>query len=233
MRAKTEDQKKARSMRKRGYSVKEIAKTLNVSVSSASTWVRETKITREGKRRLEERRDLSKFETGHLRNAEWVKGCAAKRLRWREEGKVAAIKGDPLHVMACSLYWGEGSKSKTDACICNSDVHVLKIFLDFLRIYFEIGEEGVSFKIFSYTDVKSEKEIIEYWVKSLGLDKSKMRKSCFNPGKYESKGKSVKTFAKSAYGTCYLRINCSTRVVQHIYGALEFYVKSPVFSRLY
>lgn len=234
MKAKSEEKKKARSMRRRGYSVKEIAEILAVAKSSVSVWVRGQEISTEGRSRLAERNKIGRSKVGDPpRNEKWIQECARKRQEWREEGKRVAALGHPLHVMACSLYWGEGAKSKWTTSICNSDVHILKSFLKFLRVYFEIDERDLTFRVFSYTDIKKEDQIIEYWTDELGLDRSMMKKSYFNPGKYKSKGNSPKLFAKSAYGTCYITIRKSTHVIQHIYGALEFYSGADVFKRLY
>lgn len=234
MKKKTEEKEKAKVMRRRGYSVNEISKVLKVSKSSVSVWVKEEKLTLEGFSRLSKRSVLGRVKFGDPpRNASWIEKCKEKRIKWREEGKVAASLADPLHVMACSLYWGEGVKSRTDASICNSDVNLLKIFMEFLDRYFGIGPKDVSFRIFSYTDIKSKEEIVDYWTSSLGLLKSEMKKSNFSPQKYKSKGNSASLFAKSAYGTCYISIKKSTRVIQHIYGALEFYSGVQVFKRLY
>ncbi|MBU1034131.1 helix-turn-helix domain-containing protein [Patescibacteria group bacterium] len=48
----TEVKSKAIELREAGYSIKEIAKILNVAVSTSSVWLREVTISREGKHRM-------------------------------------------------------------------------------------------------------------------------------------------------------------------------------------
>lgn len=83
-----------------------------------------------------------------------------------------------------------------------------------------------------YTDIHSLEETQEYWIRELGMSRKCMRKSLVNY--YNQNRQSLysqkKRKGKCEYGTCYLSVLKSVRIIQHIYGAIEWYSKNMTTS---
>lgn len=148
---------------------------------------------------------------------------ASLREQYRNDGIFTAKKEECLHALGCSLYWAEGAKGPNCIMISNSAIYVLKTFIRFAKKYFDVSNQDFSYMIHSYTDLKTSEEIEQYWKTGLNLEGATRRKHNFLMGKYESKNNSDSLKGKSSYGTCYLYIKKSTRIIQHIYGAIEYY----------
>lgn len=204
-------------LRSSGKSIKEIAKILSVSVGSVSKWVRDVKLTTEQKESLQSRNPIFNSQ---MNGAKSKKIHASKlRLHYQNEGKILARKKNQLHTLGCMLYWAEGDKSRNRCYFTNSDVNMMKLFIKFIREIFLVPDEKISISIKCYTNNGiSIQEIEKYWLDILNLPNSSVRKHSINvvPSSSQKKRKTL------PYGTCTLRIN-STRIVQHIYGAIQEY----------
>lgn len=129
--------------------------------------------------------------------------------------------GDPLHAAGCMLYWAEGEKSRNQVRIANSDPHLLRFFVRFLKGCFNVETNDLVARVNCYTSPGQSVEAIEaYWSKALELPPSAFTKATVNHLPTSSSGKKR---GKLPYGTCTLSAKRSTWMLQHIYGALEEY----------
>ncbi len=119
------------------------------------------------------------------------------------------------------LYWAEGAKDRNSLVFANSDAAMVAFFLRFLRECFGVETTDFTFKVNVYLgDGRSIDEIEAYWVDLLGLTPECARKHTVNHFPTSSSGRKVD---KLPYGVCMLRVKRSTRIVQHIYGAIQEY----------
>ena len=219
---KLAERKKARELRREGMSIKRIAKSLGVSPSSVSYWTRGIKLSPE-----QLRRNLG----GPLgpQNPEVVaRRAAACRARWQErrlayqrEGRLRARERDPVHMAGCLLYWAEGSKNRNTACFANSDVHMVRFFTTFLRESLGVESHEMTIRLNVYTtNGLSVREVEEYWLRALNLPRTVLRGHTLNHTPTSSSGQKKD---RLPYGVCSVRVLESTRIVQHIYGAIQEY----------
>jgi hypothetical protein len=119
------------------------------------------------------------------------------------------------------LFWAEGSRSRNAVEFVNSDPAMVAFFLRFLRTCFDVSESKISVRCNLFADHQDrQREIEDFWLESLGLPRTSLRRSRVNQfSKYSKK----KRLNKLPYGTCRLMV-CDTRLVQHIYGAIQGYV---------
>jgi transposase len=215
---KTAAQEAARQLRHEGMSVRKIAITLGVSPSSASLWVRDIVLSDAQRATLKE--GQHNFRPGPH------KGSQANMLKHREirrgyqeEGRAKARERDPLHIAGCMLFWAEGKKNKNILSLINSDPDMLVFFERFLRESLGARKEDMALHIHCYTNNGvSLEEIEQYWLDFLSLPRSCLRKSTVNvqPSSSKQKGR------KLIYGVCDLSVY-QTRLVQHVYGAIQEY----------
>lgn len=123
-------------------------------------------------------------------------------------------------MIGCMLYWGEGSKSRHLAQISNSDVHLLRLFVRFLRAYFAVPDERIRVACHLFADhAARQREIEQYWLDALDLSSASLTKSQVNA---YSRSSGRKRWNLLPHGTCRVTV-CSVDIVQHIYGAIQEY----------
>ncbi|MGZ5315009.1 MAG: hypothetical protein ACXWGV_12950 [Solirubrobacterales bacterium] len=204
----------ARSLRaEHGTPVKEIARLLSVSVASVSVWVRDIEITRD-------QRERNLTRAGQQRGEAWSERFRERRRQWQREGRERARLRDPMHIAGCMLYWAEGSKSRTSLKLTNSDPHMLGFFKRFLTESLGVSPDRLSISLNVYTDNGLTLTAIEnHWLDRLELPRSALRGHTLNNMPTSSSGRK----RTLPYGVCSLRATKSTRLVQHIYGAVQEY----------
>lgn len=216
---KSEKRQQARKLRSEGYSMKQIAKELCVSSSSVSTWVKDIELTSEQIAKLQSQNAI--FDRQH--KGAKIKSEMARnvRLQYQHEGKLKAKEGNLLHQAGCMLYWAEGAKARNTCGLVNTDANLLKLFIKFLRECFSLTDEQFVITINCYTNNGLTKEEIEnYWLTTLNLDRSSLRK-----GQENNKPRSATNTMrhnKWPYGMCCIKVH-NFKIVQHIYGAIQEY----------
>jgi hypothetical protein len=119
------------------------------------------------------------------------------------------------------LYWAEGAKSRNSLVLANSDVNMIKFFLSFLKEGLGVRDDEISIRLNVYLgNGRSIREIEDYWIQRLVLPRSCLRKHSINHFPTSSSGKKRDCLP---FGVCTIRALRSTRLVQHIYGAIQEY----------
>jgi transcriptional regulator with XRE-family HTH domain len=134
---KTAERQRARELRAFGWSIKEIERSLGVSRSSVSLWVRDVSLTAEQRSRL-----ISRIRLGPMISGE-RSAAAAREVRhtYQEEGRRFVHERGSSYLAGCMLYWAEGSKARNTLSITNSDPELLETFVRFVRTEFGVPDE--------------------------------------------------------------------------------------------
>jgi hypothetical protein len=118
------------------------------------------------------------------------------------------------------LYWGEGKKGRNVASIANSDPNIIKIFARFLKKFFDVPNDKITWRCNCFLDCGlSLDEVEQYWLEQGGLSKNGLLKSTVD---HRSRTSTGKQRHKSRYGVCSLQVN-DVRIVQAIYGGIQEY----------
>jgi transcriptional regulator with XRE-family HTH domain len=214
---KTKERLLARELRARdGLSIKAIAGRLGVAQATVSLWVRDIKLTPEQEAAMM----AVAYRHQSAARERIVANRRRERLAYQEHGRDLARKGDVVHAAGCMLYWAEGDKARNQARMSNSDPHLLRFFVDFLRRYFDISSDDIRVNCHLFADhVEHQRDIEQFWLDQLGLTPRSLRKSFVNVYSLSSKRKRVNMLP---YGT--FRVGVSrTSVVQSIYGSIQEY----------
>lgn len=205
---------RARQLRLGGMPVKRIAEQLSVSVSSVSIWTRDIELT-------PEQRAANLARAGANRGAAWSERYRRQRREFQEEGRRRARLSEPLHVAGCMLYWAEGSKHRNVVAFANSDPAMNLLFCRFMRECFGVTPNRFAMSLNVYTNNgRTIDEIEAWWLELLSLPPTSTRKHQTNHMPTSSSGRRAN---KLPNGVCTLRILKSTRILQHIYGAIQEY----------
>jgi DNA-binding transcriptional regulator YdaS (Cro superfamily) len=203
-------------MRAEGCSVKEIARTLSVSRSSASTWVRDVPLGPEQRAALIYRSRLGPVVAGELKAAR----AREVRRRYQDEGRRLVRERDGSYAAGCMLYWAEGGKQRNSVQVVNADPELIAFFASFLRVHFEVPSQQMTLSCNLFADhLERQREIEDHWLTRLQLPRTCLRKTTVNVySKYSKK----KRTNKLPFGTASLRVH-STKLVQTIYGSIQEY----------
>ena len=211
---KTKEQEEARRLRAEGRSVKEITRSLGVARSSVSRWVEGVPLTDAQRRTLADRSGKGRLKGSAANKANGHR----RRAAYQEEGRARAREREDSYASGCMLYWAEGEKCRHSVAMSNSDPELLAYFAKFLREHFNVGDERFRVHCNLFADhVARQQEVEQFWLTTLDLPSTSLRKSVVNTySKYSAK----KRINKLPYGTCKLVVN-DTRIVQTIYGSIQ------------
>lgn len=107
--------------------------------------------------------------------------------------KLLNKKQNFLRGLGLGLYWGEGTKAnKFSIRISNSDILLIKVFLQFLKEIYQIEEKKLKFEIHLFSDINP-REAMRYWTKELNISPQQFFKTQIinlnRKGTYKKKSK--------------------------------------------
>lgn len=156
--------KQAISLRKAGYSLKQISTMLLIAKSTASVWVRDIEMKMPAKHRLD-RRSAEARQRGAIERK--------RRLTVKYNVIEQIVKDDLVslklnktikRLLCAFLYWGEGAKTRKDLRFINSDPKAIAIFLELFRESFEINELKFRARLHLHEYHNERKQLI-FWSK--------------------------------------------------------------------
>lgn len=213
--AKPEKRKRARELRRQGWKIIDIAKELDVRRETASRWCLDIELSPEQVAALGE--EDPQWLTRHEAAQKTKKEALAQRLAYQEAGRERARQGSDLHLLGCMLYWGEGAKARNHLQFINTDSHMLKLFMRFLRDEFQIRDKEIYLTIMHHTSDEDEINRIEaYWLDWLSLSSECGINMQLKKGTESRK-------MRYQNGICSIAIS-NTEILQHIFGAIQEYI---------
>lgn len=227
MKGRYEDQLRARKLRSQGYTIKEICTAVKAAKGSVSVWVKDVQVLPEHLARLEQtQKKYKNHKAASVGRNVWSAQCAKIRETFREQGRVQASLNSADHAMGCALYWAEGSKDRNQFCFANSDAGMMRRMVAFLQKYFNVTGDDLKVRVSFYENgILDTQKVEEHWGKVIGLENIEWQKHLINPynkNKVDPANR-VNHVNKLPFGVCHLKVAKSTRIVHHIYGAIEVY----------
>lgn len=173
--------KEAVKLRKSGYSIKEIAKKLDIAISSSSIWLRNVQISPTGQDRMTKHKEQNRYKMQQL----WIE----KRLRQYELNIVKAekiltylnLKENNISKLICAiLFWAEGNKDFSHIRFTNSDPTMISTFLKYFRQAYVLDEKKFRACIHLH-EYHNSKEIHKFWSNITQIPLNKFRKAYLKP----------------------------------------------------
>src|SRR4030042_3709542 len=196
---------KARRLRKKGESVKQIAKKLKVAKSTASLWVRDIILTPEQLEVIRKRAIIGS-ERGRLIGALLQKQARLERIRKEEEAgikELANLTDREFLIAGLTIYAGEGNKKSREVRISNSDPNIIVFMIDWFKRCFSLTNKDFCCFVGINEVHRHREEIVRnYWFQTTGLPLSCFRKTSFK----KSISKKVYENFNEHYGTLDVRI---------------------------
>lgn len=138
-RGKLKEQEQARALRARNRTIADIAKTLGVSKSSVSIWVRDVPFTPSLQLRGPHRRPHPAHEA-KLRQID--------ELDREGKRRIGTLSAGEFLVAGAALYAGEGAKGDGAVNFANTDPAMMRMFCTWLRWFFDVDESRLRVRVY-------------------------------------------------------------------------------------
>ncbi|OHA90212.1 MAG: hypothetical protein A2832_02470 [Candidatus Zambryskibacteria bacterium RIFCSPHIGHO2_01_FULL_44_22b] len=187
---KINEQIEARKLRQKGYSLNEISRTLRVSKSSTSLWVRNVELSSEAKKKI-----ADKFTAGQLASQD-----TKRKQTILKESEAQNLAVNVLNhyspninldkILCAMIYYCEGNKIIKDGMrFTNSDPLLITAFLKLFRSTFILNEKKfrVCVHLHNYHDEDTQ---LKFWSKTAKIPLNQFIKSYKkkNSGLYKKEG---------------------------------------------
>jgi hypothetical protein len=152
---------RAIKLRKLGKSYSEIQKTLSVSKSTLSCWLKDIALSKEQKARL------SKLQaTGYIGAKTNQINALHRRNKIKEfaEKEGTILAKNPFFVAGLMLYWAEGTKNLGSVQFSNSDPAMIKMMMCWFRKFCHVPENKFKIGLFIHS-LHSRKGCLNFWNK--------------------------------------------------------------------
>jgi len=165
--ARFKDREKALILRKQGLSYSQIKKTLKLSKSTLSVWLRGYPLS---KQRIRELRDWNEQRIEKYRETMRQKRETRLNQFYKEQKKlIFPLSKREIFLAGLFLYWGEGSKNNNaNLSISNTDPSIIKFFINWLIGNLSVSKEKIKIHLHLYEDMNINKEI-DFWSSELNV----------------------------------------------------------------
>lgn len=134
-RGKLREREAARELRRRGWTMADIARELEVSKSSVSLWTRDVEFTPRPSRNRNFGSRRRQPNALQRRKHEEI-----ERLDREGLARIGTLTEQAFLAAGTALYAGEGTKADGRVQFANMDPQIVRFFLDWLRRFFDIDE---------------------------------------------------------------------------------------------
>lgn len=121
-----------RDLRRLGLSYTEIQTRIEVKKSTLATWCRDLVLTDDQKGAILAR---TGSRQGIPVDTNWRRRAEIELIRANARQEARELMNDPFWVAGVVMYWAEGSKTRNDLSLVNSDPLALRIFINWIRGY--------------------------------------------------------------------------------------------------
>lgn len=201
---------KAIELRKNGLSYLEIKKSINVSKSTLSNWLKDIELTDEQKKRLTRLQ-----ATGYIgAKKNQIKSLAHhKEIKESAQEEVSGLISNPLFIAGLMLYWAEGDKRSGRLQFSNSDPDMIRFMMSWFREFCNIPEAKFRIGLFLHS-LHVREDCVGFWSRVTNLPIAQFNRPYIKPTIFSNRKN------KLYEGTCVIRIH-SKDLVSKILGWID------------
>lgn len=219
--AKSAQKIRARKLRSEGQSIKEIAKNLNVSVGSVSTWVRDIILLPEQITLLQKRTSDPHYgrRAEYLRRIKVEHQEKVKTIYQKGAIKVGKLSQRDLFMLGLALYWGEGFKKDNLVGFATSDPDMALFFLEWLKIAFNIEKDALTLRVTVNASYREKiDQIKQFWSEYLNIETEHFSKPFFQNTVWKKQYEKPDEY----HGVIRIRVRKSVNMLREILGSIEY-----------
>lgn len=182
------EKQKAVILRRKAYSIKEIAKKIGVSKSSVSLWVRNVSLNKKQLNSLKLKGFSSKAIENRRKSRLANEQTKREMIMFTAGENIKNISDNDLRLIGLCLYWGEGGKThQGSARVSNSDPSLIKVMMRFFREVCCVETSVFRGHVHIHSHLDAERAE-KYWSKVSGIPIRQFYKTYVKPS-IASKGK--------------------------------------------
>jgi hypothetical protein len=215
-RGKVKEQAKARALRAQNRTLADIAKTLGVSKSSVSLWVRDVPFTPS----LQLRGVRGPHRRPHP--AHEAKLRQIEELNRQGIERIGKLSDEAFLVAGVALYAGEGGKTDRSVRFPNSDPEMVRFFCAWLRRFFTIDESRLRCRVYLHEGLDLE-ATEAFWSELTEIPRTQFGKA------YRAVPDPSIRRNKHEHGCLYVNYSCS-RTHREIMGLVRALLSSSSYS---
>ena len=196
------------TLRKRGRTYGEIAKTLNLPKSTVAWWSKKAGISKSLERMILERsrkkwrQNIIEYNRIHAKIRSEKARIKREKTEKKASKQIKHISKSGLKLIGSALYWGEGNKKcRWYLRFANSDSLMVKVMMRFFRETCKIPDEKIKLRIHLYPNT-NQKKATEFWSKITKLPKNNFLKAQVQISKASKRKRSRNTLP---HGTLHIR----------------------------
>lgn len=153
-----------RDLRRSGLSYGEIMDLIDVKKSTLATWCHNLQLTTEQIGAIKKRTGSIK---GIPRDTQWRRREEIERIRRRAKEHIPELMNHPLWLAGTVLYWAEGSKTRNQLSMANTDPRILQVFIAWIGGFVQAEPEyRLALHLHQGNEEKSAQD---YWRRILNL----------------------------------------------------------------
>lgn len=218
--AKSRERLLARELRKKGESIREIAKQLSVSKGSASLWCRDIILSKSQVEKLLTRENVG-GAIGRMKAWEWHREEKRRRFARLHKigyGEVRVSNNNDLFLLGLAIYWSEGSKNDGRVLLTNSDPYMIRLYVRWLKECFGILPSQITCRV-TINELHSDRreEIEKYWGEVVNLPLTQFTKTTTIHSKWTKLYENRKTY----YGVLAVHVQKSTDLSYRVMGSID------------
>lgn len=196
-------QTKAIELRKKGFSIRNIEKILEVSRASASSWVKDVKLTQPQIDALYKSKKDGGLKGSYKASQNKIQKrlIHTKNIEASARRDIAVLSKRDRFMLGIALYFGEGSKTSHNVSFTNSVAQVMRFMKDWLIEFCKIEANSIRCNVFIHDNL-NEKSAKRYWKEMLDLEETQFKKSYIvknNPNRFRK--------TKHTYGICRITVS--------------------------
>lgn len=219
--AKSRERLLARELRRKGESIREIAKKVGISRGSSSVWCRDIILTNDQLEALVQRDKLGGAR-GRVVAAELAKKRKNERVSFNKNvgfEKIGVISNRELFLIGIALYWAEGSKGiRSERFVfVNSDPKMIVIMIRWLRECAHVSDDDIVCRVgINEAHQARISEVERHWSEITGIPLSQFKRASFK----KVVNKKVYENFYEHYGTLDLLVKKCTKLFYEILGSI-------------
>lgn len=213
----------AQEFRKKGFSISEIARKLDMQKSSTiSSWCRDISLAPEQIERLAKKQSAGSYKGRMIFLEKVRKTRIEETAKLKKEGvkEVGKISRRDLFISGISIYWSEGynHSSNDQVGFVNSDPRIVLLMLKWFEEICKVSKERFSLSI-RINEVHKErvKKVEKYWSNVTGIPLSQFTKTTL----IKAKSKRIYPNHDTHYGNLRVLVHKGTRLRRKINGWKE------------
>lgn len=169
---------KARELRKKGLSIREIQEKLKVSKSSVSIWVRDIRLSKKQLEKLYRNKKTGALKGSIIAARNKIKRREELVKKLKREGikEVGRLSKRDRFIAGVAMYSGEGSKTDGDVSFSNSNPTLVKFMMRWFQEFCKVPKRRFRCHLYLHEGLDEDKAK-KFWQNLLDIPDSQFYKS--------------------------------------------------------